>query len=248
MAEFSNSLPSLLNPSSQKSLHFDDVSIDSQKTCVPGPNVQFSKKGLPFSEYISNMLNPGSLGCNPNQYPKYTNGKYCCESEMATPQEQFDYVNTLLLSAIENVGETSFRKYFREIDFLNNARNKLKEKYSENNLKDILVEEFPININGEEYENLDDYISKNMTISNALALDQTNKGAIQGIGLAEPGITSMNTIRNKHINKLSNQVKNNDEKEGGKGYKKTMKRKRNIKKSRKGRKKCSKKRRRFTKK
>jgi len=245
MAEFSNSQISLLNPSSIKSLRFDDVSINSQKNCVPGPNVQFRKNSIPFSEYIANMLKPGSLGCNPNQYPKYTNGKYCCESNMSTPQEQFNYVNMLLLSAIENVGETAFKKYSREINWLNNMRNNLLQKYKEINLIDTLKEEFPININGEEYENLDDYISKNIAISNELALDETNKGTIQGIGLAQPGITSMNTVRNKYINKLSNQVKNTDKKAGGKSYKNTLKRKRSIRKIQKRRKRCTRKRRRF---
>jgi hypothetical protein len=248
MAEFSNSQISLLNPSSTKSLRFDDVSINSQKNCVPGPNVQFRKKDIPFSSYLQNINRLGTLGCNPDQYPKYKDGKYCCESNMSTPQEQFDYVNMLLLSAIENVGETAFKKYSREINWLNNKRNNLLQKYKEINLIDTLKEEFPININGEEYENLDEYISKNMEISNELALDKLNTGTIQGIGLAQPGITSMNTIRNKYINKLSNQMKNNDEKAGGKSYKNTLKRKRSIRKIQKTRKRCTRKRRRFKKK
>jgi len=237
MAQFSNIKP-LLNPSS---LRFDEEDINRQKNCVPGPKVQFIKKGIPFSEYISNMLKPGSLGCNSDQYPKYTNGKYCCESEMATPQEQFDYVNMLLLSAIDNVGETCFRKYSREIDYLNSARNNLLEKYRENNLKDILIEEFPININGEEYKDLDDYISKNINISNIYYGDTTHKDRRQG---RDSDIeTNSNTIINENrdrpvaipLNMKKSEYYNSiNKKEGGKrrfckSCRKTIKRRKSRK-------------------
>lgn len=232
MAEFSKT--PLLNSSS---VHFDEEAIDRQKKCFPGPNVQFSKKVLPFSEYISNMLKPGSLGCNSDQYPKYKDGKYCCESEMATPQEEFDYVNNLLLSAINNVGQTAFRKYSGEINYLKKARNDLLAKYRGNNLRDILVEEFPININGEEYKDLDEYILKNTYNSNIDSRDMTNRDGQQGIN-SEP--TKTNTFYNSSIGK----------KEGGKrrfckGCRKTIKRR----KSRKiGTNKKSKKSKRYTKK
>jgi hypothetical protein len=226
MAEFSNipppPPPNLLNPIPNRSIHFDEEEINSQKNCVPGPNVKFRKNALPFSEYIYNMSKQGVLGCNPDQYPKYTNGKYCCETEVATPQEQLDYVNMLLENAIENVGETSFNKYSGNITWLKSVRDYLFKKYEENNLQDTLNELFPMTINGEEYENLDDYISKNMLISTELARDSENKGDIQGIGLEAPGVTRMNTFRNKFV---------------GKGYRKTMKRRRSKKARRKSHKK-----------
>jgi len=238
MAEFSDTpQPPLLNPMSARSIHFDEEEISSQKNCIPGPNVLFSKKVLPFTEYVSNMTKPGTLGCDPDQYPKYTNGKYCCESTMATPQEQLDYVNMLLEYAIENVGQTAFKKYSIEINWLKNMRDFLLKKYKENNLTDTLSQQFPMTINGDHYDSLDDYISKNMQISNELALDPEYKGVIQGIGLENPGVTSMNTIRNKNIKPIYNQVNSNVDKEGGKGYRKTIRRKKSkVKHGRKSRK------------
>ena len=221
MAEFSNipaPPPPVLNPMPNRSIRFDEEEINSQKNCIPGPNVKFSKNALPFSEYISNMSKQGVLGCNPDQYPKYTNGKYCCETEMATPQEQLDYINMLLENAIENVGETSFNKYSGNILWLKSVRDFLLKKYRENNLTDTLMEQFPMTINGEEYENLDDYTSKKMLVSTELARDSENKGDIQGIGLEAPGVTRMNTFRNKFV---------------GKGYRKTTKRRRSRKSHRK---------------
>jgi hypothetical protein len=225
--------PPLLNPMSARSLHFDEEEINMQKKCNPGPNVLFSKKGLPFSEYISSMSQPGTLGCNPDQYPKYTDGKYCCESTMATPQEQLDYVNMLLEYAIENVGETAFKKYSREINWLNSKRDFLLKKYKENNLRDSLIEHFPMTINGEDYENLNDYISKNMQISNELARDYQYKTTIEGEGLEDRALTRMNTSENKKNGLITNNQENNDGKEGGKGYRKTMKRRRSRKARRK---------------
>jgi len=238
MAEFSNipqsPPPILLNTTPNRSIHFDEEEINSQKICVPGPNVKFKKNALPFTEYISNMSKQGVLGCNPDQYPKYTNGKYCCETEMATPQEQLDYVNMLLENAIENVGETSFKKYSGNIAWLKSVHDFLIKKYRENNLTDTLSEQFPMTINGEEYENLDDYISKKMQISNELARDYQYKTIIEGDGLENPALTRMNTSENSLV---TNNQENNDGKEGGKGYRKTMKRRRSRKARRKSRRK-----------
>lgn len=241
MAEFSDIPPPpppfLLNPMSIRSTHFDEEEINSQKNCVPGPNVKFRKNALPFSEYISNMSKQGVLGCNSYQYPKYTNGKYCCETEMATPQEQLDYVNMLLENAIENVGETSFKNYSGNITWLKSVRDYLFKKYEENNLHDTLNELFPMTINGEEYENLDDYISKKMQISNELARDYQYKTIIEGEGLEDRALTRMNTSENKKNGFINNNQENNDGKEGGKGYRKTMKRRRSKKARRKSHKK-----------
>jgi len=229
MSEFSGRSTTYHDPVSFRSLRFDEESINNQKNCIPGPNVKFSKKAVPFGEYLYNIENPGSLGCNPDQYPKYTNGKYCCENEMATPQEKFDYVNTLLLNAIENVGETSFKKYSREIDYLQNSRKTLLEQYG-NSLEDTLSEEFPLTINNNTYENLDDYISKNMITSIELGRDQQYK-YLQGEGLENQNQTKINTASNKNLNSSNG---------GGKVCKKTVKhkkkktrRKKTIKKSRK---------------
>jgi hypothetical protein len=185
------------------------------------------------------MLKPGSLGCKSNQYPKYKDGKYCCESEMATPQEEFDYVNNLLLSAINNVNQTVFRKYSREIDYLNSARNDLLAKYEKNNLRDILVEEFPITINDEEYKNLNEYISKNTYKSNIDFRDTTHRDGQQG----RIGVDGTNTFFNTNIPKEV----------GGKrrfckGCRKTIKRRKSRKSRKIGTNKKSKKSKRYTKK
>ena len=176
MAEFINKMP--LEPilEGKEQVTFDEEGINSQKNCVPGPNVKFRKKAVPYVSYIPKMTVPGSLGCNPDQYPKYTNGKYCCESEPSSPQEQLDYVNMLLESAIENVGERSFEKYFKDIEWLNKFRKYLVNKYN-NEVVDTLA-----NLDGEividdiRYKNIDDYISKNKKISTTLkSTDSTNK-------------------------------------------------------------------------
>ena len=247
MAEFTNI------PPSTHSLRFDEEEINRQKICVPGPNVQFGKQ-LPFVGYITKMNKPGTLGCNPDQYPKYKDGKYCCETTMATPQEQLDYVNMLLQSAIDNVGESSFKKYSGNIIWLKDERNYLLRKYKEDNLKDTLGEQFPTTINDVSYDNLDHYILHNIHQSNLYTRDTTHKERRQGRDTdIETNInSSLNEIRyspayippdmkkSAYYNRLHIQSDNNDEKEGGKrkysrSRRKTMKR-RKTRKTRKSRK------------
>ena len=73
-------------------LSFDETSV-AQKLCVPGPNVTFTPKLLPFTEYLTQINKEGSLGCGPKKFPKYENGKYCCVEQRVSNQEQLDYVN-----------------------------------------------------------------------------------------------------------------------------------------------------------
>jgi hypothetical protein len=120
MAEFTNKTPVIvnrveenvmnLNPilEGKEQVRFDEEGINIQKNCVPGPNVKFDKNAVPFAAYLSNIEIQGSLGCNPNQYPKYKDGKYCCETQPSTRQEELDYINMLLEYAIDNVNETTF--------------------------------------------------------------------------------------------------------------------------------------------
>jgi hypothetical protein len=238
MTEFSN-IPPLLNPSSVRSLRFDEEDISRQKNCVPGPNVQFGNK-LPFPVYISNITKPGTLGCNPDQYPKYTDGKYCCETTMATPQEQLDYVNMLIQSAIDNVGESSFKKYSGNIIWLKDERNYLLKKYKEHNLKDTLGDQFPIIINDVSYTNLDEYILHNLHQSNIYSRDITHKERRQGRDSdIETNInSSINEIRDRPLYppnmKKSEYYNSIDKKEGGKrryckGCRKTIKRRKSRK-------------------
>lgn len=99
----------------KKSVTFNEPSISQQKKCVPGPDVNFPKRALPFSVYLKSWDKKGVLGCEPEQYPKYTNGKYCCENVLATNQEMFDYVNMLLGGVMKNVSITAFtRKDIRD--------------------------------------------------------------------------------------------------------------------------------------
>jgi hypothetical protein len=260
MTDFLNNTPVIVNriednrinlesiSEGKERVTFDEESINRQKNCVPGPNVRFGKKSLPFSEYISNMTTPGTLGCNSEQYPKYTNGKYCCETEMATPQEQLDYVNMLLENAIKNVSVTAFKKYSTEINWLRSMRNHLLQKYREKNLEDKLKDEFPITINGKKYENLDSYFLDNLSQSTVFNRDLTHKERFQGRDDIETNInSSINEIRyrptsiplNKEKSKYYNSVEfkqgNKDENRGGKRkYSrncKTMKRRKTVRKS-----------------
>jgi len=107
-----------------KSIRFDESGISRQKNCVPGPNVKFRKGELPFSAYLNNWKKEGSLGCGPGQYPKYTNGKYCCEDHKATTQEMLDYVNMLLEGVMKNVSITAFTKkdVKKQADIILNVR------------------------------------------------------------------------------------------------------------------------------
>lgn len=105
-------------------LSFDETSV-AQKICVPGPNVAFTPKLLPFAEYLAAINKEGSLGCGPKKFPKYENGKYCCVDERVSNQEQLDYVNMLLESAIRNVGDTAFSKNKKGFLFLIRTRDYL---------------------------------------------------------------------------------------------------------------------------
>jgi predicted transport protein len=109
-------------------------SVEDAKKCVPGPNVVFKKKALPFSEYLRNTDNVGSLGCGPNKYPKYENGKYCCVDVMSTDQEKLDYINNLLENAMDVTGISSFKQQVRAIEWLLDFRDNLLKNYP--NLKD----------------------------------------------------------------------------------------------------------------
>jgi hypothetical protein len=108
--------------------------VEDAKKCVPGPNVVFKKKALPFSEYLNSVNRKGSLGCGPNKYPKYENGKYCCVDVMSTDQEKLDYINNLLENAMDVTGISSFNQQLRYIDWLLTSRINLLKNYP--NLKD----------------------------------------------------------------------------------------------------------------
>lgn len=141
----------------KKSVTFDENSI-SQKICIPGPNLTFSgKKALPLYEYLININKKGSLGCGPEQFPKYENGKYCCVDTMVTNQEQLDYINNLIEAASKNVNETVFRNYAKVIYFLINRRKELLA--SDHTLTDNI--EIPI-----LYRNVDMWFNHLLEMSN----------------------------------------------------------------------------------
>ena len=133
----------------KKSVRFNDSEIDSQKNCVPGPNVVFPRFSLPMEKYIKNMKNKGSLGCGPEQYPKYDKGKYCCVDTMSSKQEKFDYINNLLENAVNNLGPEHFKRSTQAIFYLMRERKLL--YFSDNSLIDNL--DIPT-----EYEDLDDWV------------------------------------------------------------------------------------------
>jgi hypothetical protein len=106
-------------------------SVEDAKKCVPGPNVVFRKKDLPYSQYLSNIDKRGSLGCGPNKYPKYENGKYCCVDVMSTNQEILDYINNLLENAMDVTGISSFNKEASNIEWLISIRDNLLKNYKD---------------------------------------------------------------------------------------------------------------------
>jgi hypothetical protein len=173
------------------------------------------------------MTIPGSLGCNPNQYPKYKDGKYCCESVPASAQEQLDYVNILLENAIENVNESTFKNYSDKISYLNDVRKILLEKH-----KNKIIDTFDNNIFRDRvtgnivYRNMDDYINRNKAVSKLLASnDSTNKTIMSGRIDNDYGIIDKDTYSNtkgNEINKalFSTVVPKLEPKYGGKTLKK----------------------------
>ena len=133
-----------------KNVSFNEDVITNDKLCVPGPNARFGKKDLPFYNYLENINNPGSLGCNENQYPKYTDNKYCCvdASNKSTKQEELDYVNDRLEAAFDNVNPSVFNKYQSLIHYLLHKRNELLK--TDHTLQDNLTVPPP-------YKNVDDW-------------------------------------------------------------------------------------------
>ena len=128
-------------------------SVEDAKKCVPGPNVVFKKKALPFSEYLNSTDRKGSLGCSPNKYPKYENGKYCCVDVMSTNQENLDYINTLLENAMDVTGISSFNQQVRAIQWLLNFRDNLLKNYP--TLKDNISVPQP-------FTSVDDWFNQNL--------------------------------------------------------------------------------------
>jgi hypothetical protein len=110
---------------------FDNKSI-SQKKCHPGPNVKFKKTVIPISHYLTyyNGDGNGNSGCTskPKTFPKYTDGKYCCEATPASDQEIFDYINERLENVIANVSDEQFFKQKHNIKFLLDHRKHYEQK------------------------------------------------------------------------------------------------------------------------
>jgi hypothetical protein len=108
---------------------------------------------------------------------------------MATPQEQLDYVNTLLEASIENVGETAYRKNEMAIDTLIRWRNiLLKNNTGENKLDDTL--EVP-----EDYNDIEEYYRKNLLNSRILDFDREDRKKSNDPDTANN--TDWNRINNK---------------------------------------------------
>jgi len=128
--------------------------VDIQKQCVSGPNVKFNAGAIHYKEYLQNLKNRGSLDCH-DKFPKYTNGKYCCEDTMSTDQEQLDYINNLFQNGIfENMDLEAFIKEKDNIQFLISKRNQLlfSNAILEDNLivpNNITLDEWFDNMNGD---------------------------------------------------------------------------------------------------
>jgi hypothetical protein len=175
----------------QKTFTFDEDSINSSKNCIPGPNVVFpNKRELTIGQYLENVNNMGSLGCNPNQYPKFTNNKYCCveADQKSNPQEILDYVNGLLEYAMANVNPTVFNKYLNVIDFLIDER------------KEILLENKNLQDNiqlDENFKNIDEWYEYSKKEANAIQDYRPNPVPENSFDNALQTITKHHTIQNK---------------------------------------------------
>ena len=120
--------------------------VESLKSCSPGPKVIFPKdqNQLPAVEYLQNYNKRGVFNCKPEQYPKFTEGKYCCSEDITTNQELLNYVNMLLTGAVENVNITMFLKSQAYINFLLEQRRQLlgMRDLEDNFDNNIIIEQF----------------------------------------------------------------------------------------------------------
>ena len=111
-------------------------SDEELKKCQLG-NVIFPKKEVPFYTFLTNYKNINSLGCENNTFPTYKDGKYCCKNKQYTPQEALDYINNLIINALETISEEMYYKVNRELNFLIGERYRI--LYYNKNLDDLLT-------------------------------------------------------------------------------------------------------------
>ena len=112
-------------------LTFDHSVNLQKKTCDPGPNVKFTPNTVKIFEYLKHANVKHTLGCGPEQYPKYTNDdKYCCEEIAATDQELLDYINELLTNTIPHF---DIETYNYLLDRNNRDTLKLPDKFNDDN-------------------------------------------------------------------------------------------------------------------
>ena len=130
----------------EKSGHVKNVrfkNITEQKKCPQG-NVIFKssdkkkKKSLPFDLFLTNYKKMNSLGCENDTFPTYKNGKYCCEKIQHTEQEALDYINNLIINALETILEEMFYKFKNELNYLINKRYEL--IYYNPTFNDLLID------------------------------------------------------------------------------------------------------------
>ena len=103
----------------------DRISKAWKNRCYPYKDVIFSGKGAPYKEYLQNVKNRGRLGCDMSMFPKYRDGRYCCEAIPSSNQEQLDYINSLLQAFITNVSDSVFNKNEHALVYLLYFRHKL---------------------------------------------------------------------------------------------------------------------------
>lgn len=175
----------------QKKTVFDEENISISKNCVPGPNVVFPNKNeLTLWQYLENVNNIGSLGCNDNQYPKFANNKYCCveADQKSNPQEILDYVNGLLENAMYNVSPTVFNKYVNVIDYLIYKRRQLLSEYS--NLQDNIKLD-------EQFDNIDEWYEYSKKEAGEIKQYRPTPVPENRFDIALQTITNHNTTQNK---------------------------------------------------
>jgi hypothetical protein len=107
-------------------------------THCPGRKVVFPKSKLPMGEYISRYDVPGINGCDPTEFMRYNDGRYCCDTERADPQQILSFTNNMLYHFFNNEGFSSspyavslpkFRDSLKLLEFLKGQRRFLLFKY-----------------------------------------------------------------------------------------------------------------------
>ena len=133
----------------------------NDKSCGFELPVQFNTTSDKHIEYLENVDNIGSLGCDNTKYPKYQNGKYCCLDSKSTVQEKLDYINMVLVGFFNITGQDVLR-IITKIQYYIKTRKELIAELEKKRIvydyDDLIKERLP-----DSYKSLDDWCNKLFT-------------------------------------------------------------------------------------